>query len=131
MKKTLLKECLRIAREKNTPDHHDQWGKFHHFAFVVQNNKIIEWATNKTGESPTVWGYQQTAKIHAEFWAYQKAKGLLDKNKSFELVNLRLNKNNELRMSKPCSCCYNFLKSFGCIKIWFTTDLGFAQLSVE
>lgn len=128
MKKRLLKECLRLAIAKNTPELHPQFGNYHHFCFVIQNNKIIEYGTNMPGTPPKFAGYAGVCKIHAEFMAFKRAKGLLNKDYNFEAVNIRLNKQNELRMSSPCKCCYSFLTAEGCNKIWFTTNYGWAQI---
>lgn len=128
MKKKLLDECLRIALKKNTPHHHPEWGYFHHFCFIVQGNKIIEWSTNRRAKPGPHFGYRSEGKIHAETDAYRKAKGLLVSSDPFIAINIRLNRQSETKLSAPCKCCYNFLKQLGCSKIWFTTDAGWAEI---
>lgn len=123
MKSSILQECIRIAQKHNTPESHPEWGKFHHFSFIVQDNKIVEWATNKAHTPLTRFGYPAGSKLHAETEAYRKAKGLLNPRKSWECVNVRLLRDNTPRLSAPCSCCYNFLDILGCKKVYFTTDI--------
>lgn len=121
MKTTILKECLRIARRKNKL-HAMQ---FKHYAFIVQNNKLIEWARNRKGSIPKTLGYPKYANVHAECSCYYKAKGILDRQDQFELVSIRLNKQGLLRSGKPCKSCMTFLELVGCAAVYFTTDFGF------
>jgi hypothetical protein len=128
MKSKILDECLRIARKYN-PKHPEIEGKgYLHYSFIVQGDRIVEWATNKKA-APQIWhGYPVTSKLHSEFLALRRARGILEKNVSFEIVNIRLNKKGDLRSSYPCKHCYTFLVAFGCKEIWFTTNLGFAKV---
>lgn len=129
MKKSLLKESLRIAREKNRPGNHPRWGTGkQHFTFIVQDNKLVEWGVNRDGDSLVHLGYEHFSDIHSETDAYRKAKGVLDKSKPFDVINIRLNNQNETRMSKPCKCCNNFLITLGVRHIWYTTRQGFQRL---
>lgn len=129
MKKTVMRECIRIAEEKNTPDLHPEWGNYHHFSFIVQNSKIIEYGVNRKGKPPVGLGYNmEFGKIHSETDAYRKARGILDLEASFDVLNIRLNKQNKFRISRPCSCCYGFLQSLNCKSIYFSTDVGFAKI---
>ena len=125
MKNTILRECLRISRAHNTEELHSEWGCFHHFSFIIQGNKIIEWATNKAGDPLITRGYPKGSKRHSESEAFRKAKGLLDRQRPFQCVNIRLIKNNGIRISKPCECCYAFLQDEGCAEVYFTTDIGY------
>lgn len=138
MKKPILRECVRIAREKN--------GNFpipmkkHHFSFVIQNNKIVEWGTNVSisrgidivgTASPRYRGYPEYAMWHSETDAYKKARGILDPKAPFEIINIRMNTSGEILLSKPCDCCFNFLKTLNCNKVWFSTKNGFASLNMK
>jgi protease-4 len=48
------------------------------------------------------------------------------KNQFYNVVCLSRNK--EIKISAPCSCCYNFLNEMGCSTFWFTTDSGWAKI---
>jgi len=126
MRKKILKQCLRISHEKNQPDSHPEYGNYHHFSFIIQNNKIIEYGFNRPGQPLN--GYPEFGKIHSENDAYRKARGILCSQKPFDIVNIRLSKSGILRMAKPCACCNNFLSVVGCRNIYFSTDNGFARL---
>lgn len=122
MKKKLLNICLLIA--KNSLPNHPRKDGYKHFSFVIQDNRIIEWGTNMSGLPLYIFGYQSHQMIHSENLAYKRARGLLDKNKLFDIINVRLNNNSEIKISKPCNCCLNYLKDFGCGNIWFSKSNG-------
>ena len=131
MRKKIIKQCLKIARYKNAPDYHPQWGFFHHFSFIIQNNKIVEYGFNRSGPPLDGFGYNKKfGKIHSENDAYRKAKGLLDPQRPFDIVNIRLNKQGEMRLSKPCNCCHNFLSVVNCHSVYFSTKIGFAKINL-
>lgn len=126
--KKIIRECIRLAERKNTPDKLSEWGNYHHFSFLIQDGKIIAWDTNKAATPPK--GYPKTAKIHSEAEAWQSGVALLNKQKPFQMVNIRLDKKNNLRLSKPCVCCSHFLKKLGCDRVYFSVDnsLDFMRL---
>ena len=118
MNKRILNTCLSIARSCNTAEKHPEYGSFMHFSFVVKDNKILEYATNRGGATLYSKFYTRISKTHAEAAAYSKAKGLMRKGDSFEMVNVRLNKSGETRNSAPCAGCAMLLQLFGCTKVW-------------
>lgn len=131
MKATILQRVLKIAKERNTPTFHPEYGNFHHFSFIVQNNKIKGFATNTSGTVKYSGFYSRLSKSHSEANAYSKTVGILARNTSFEIINIRLNKSNQTKLSKPCPCCIYFLQSVGCSKVWFSCDNDlFARLSL-
>lgn len=133
MKKSLLHEAIRIARSKLAA--HEQLKYYPHYSFIIQDNKIIEWGTNIKHEPPRHYGYHKKCetdltyrpKFHAEAVAYKKAKALLSDD-PFTIVNLRLSKSGELRLSKPCTPCYELMSALGCSCFYFSSDVGFLQL---
>ncbi len=124
MKKSILRECVRIAKEKNTPELHPEWGNFHHYSFIVQKNILVGWSTNRPASrvNAKLLGYRDKTKGHSEYESYSRVKGLLDKRYFFECVNIRLNRFSEFRLSRPCECCNNFLYSAGCSRIFYSVD---------
>ena len=47
------------------------------------------------------------------------------------LINIRVNKNNEIRMSMPCSSCLKLLSFFNIKKVYYSNENGvFEQLGV-
>jgi len=122
MKRKLLSECLSIAVKNNHK--HPEGDCYHHFSFVIQSGKILSVGQNKRASPFTFLGFQSYSKMHSEVDAYYKAKGIMDKDVKFEVVNIRLSRQNHIRVSNPCKCCYAFLKHLGCNRIWFSTRIG-------
>jgi len=130
VKKSIFNEVLSTARRKITK--HRDLGHFLHFSFVIQNNKIVEWGMNNKRIPARHNGYHRRVqdpgfgpKTHSEADAWKKAKGLLDKKKCFQIVNIRLNKSGELRNSRPCECCFELLRAMGCSKFYYSSSVGF------
>jgi hypothetical protein len=130
MKKSLLGLSLRISREKLPL--HPEIKHFLHYSFIIQNNKIVEWATNNRHHHPIHYGYNKNntdpdfvPKGHSEINAYKRARGLLDKDKPFDIINIRLSKKKEIRLSKPCVGCFDLLKELGCRRFYYSSPIGF------
>ena len=132
MKKSLIKEAYAIARRNI--ELHPENGRFIHFSFVVQHGKIIEWGVNHAGVPRKHYGYHNRLddptfkpKTHSEADAWKKARGLLDKQERWSMINVRLNRRGELRNSKPCLCCYGLLTALGCEYFYFSTNETFLK----
>jgi hypothetical protein len=135
MKKSLLKTAMQIARDKLRA--HPERNNFPHYSFIIQNNKIVEWATNISKKIPPLhYGYHRNddatfiPKFHAETFAYKKARGLLDDD-TFQIINMRFNKRGDLRLSKPCKCCYELMTNLGCSRFYYSSPLGFMELRCQ
>ncbi len=132
MKRSLLAKTLRIARQKLAK--HPQLDHYPHYSFIVQRGCIIEWATNVAHAPPVHYGYHRISepdflpKFHSECFAYKKARGILEDG-GFEIVNLRLSKTGEVRMSKPCKSCYHLMSQLGCVRFHYSSELGFLSLA--
>lgn len=122
MKRKLLNDCLSIAVKYNPK--HPEADCYRHYSFVIQRGKIVEWGCNRRSSPLLFLGYKSHTKMHSEVDAYYKAKGIMQKNEDFEVVNIRLSKHGHIKESTPCKCCYAFLNNLGCKRIWFTTRIG-------
>lgn len=120
MNKRILQRCVQSAIKRNTPTGITEWGYYHHFSFVVQNNQIIGQGTNKA--ATPLGQYPKTSKIHSEPDAYFNSIYKLDKTKYFDIVNIRLSKTNEFKLSAPCRCCHLFIQKLGCRRVYFTVE---------
>jgi hypothetical protein len=121
VKKSILRECLRVSREKNTEELHPEWDNFHHFSFLIWQGKILVWATNKnSGCSHIKFGYSEMSKTHSEFEVIRK-RLWVDLSGS-AIVNVRLNKFGETRMSCPCKTCKAFVRRNGINTVYYTVD---------
>lgn len=121
MKKTILTECIRISISKNN---NAPYPAKRHYTFIIQNNKIIEYGRNRIDRSYKELGFPETSNRHSEVDAWKRARGILKKNKKFEIVNIRLNRCGEIRDSKPCSCCYSYLLDLGCRRFYYSCSSG-------
>jgi hypothetical protein len=132
MKKTILRECIRIAQEKKDAHPYNKKPNLRHFTFVIHNNKILAVGKNRPDEAWTEHGYPALSGRHSEVDGWLKAKGLL-KGASFEVINIRVHAHGRIMNSKPCECCYRFLASMGCTAAYFSTgidSMDFARLSL-
>lgn len=116
MKKKLLENCLSIAYGYN-PKHIEP---YQHYSFVIQRNKIIEYGLNKRVSPCSKLGYPKYSKVHSEVDAYFNAKTFLENKFPFEVVNIRLSRKGKVMNSKPCHCCFSFLKALDCKRVWYT-----------
>ena len=128
MNSKLLEQGLQIALKQNSPtalilDSYAEYKSQAHWSFIVQKNKLMGYGKNRQGKTfYSNFGYSIQSKIHSEHDVYKKVKGLLNQRESFELINIRLNKRNHLRLSKPCVCCIRFLQFVGCNNVYFSTN---------
>jgi hypothetical protein len=122
VKPQILTEALRFSRTRNNIDLHPEWGNYHHFSFLIWGGKILTWGTNKRdGCSHIKFGYLERSKVHAEYEAVRKAKFWADLSESV-IVNVRLNKLNQTKMSAPCKSCKAYLKSQSISTVYYTIE---------
>lgn len=136
MNKKLIRECLRIAEDFHP--RHPLRDTFSHYSFIFQNNSMLGWGINVNAIPPIHFGYGKRIqnfpflpKIHAELNCYNKVKGILNPRYNWICVNIRLNKLNEMKISQPCSVCATWMKALGCSKVYFSTDIGFAKITLD
>lgn len=121
----ILKECTRISK-RNLIKHPllDISSKLH-FSFVILDNQIIGWGYNRVSVPPIHMGYKSrilgnTPRTHSEIDAYKSCKSLINSN--FKIVNIRLNKQKDFRLSRPCLCCQRILYALGCVGFYYSTN---------
>lgn len=102
-------------------------------AWCCFKNKIVAIGANQKKTHPAtlkrINGHVVSYRFpepHSELAVYLKIpKQLL--NEKLTLVNFRFNKRGQLRMSKPCVCCYKWcVSSFN--EIYYSTDHGMVKL---
>lgn len=134
MKQKIITQCIRIA--KRSLASHPELNNFPHLSFIVQDKKLIEWATNSCHEPPIHFGYSREEepdfrpKLHSELWAFKRARGLLN-NGPFEILNIRLNRLGKIKLSRPCKKCFKLLASLGCKTFYYSSDCGFLKLRTQ
>ena len=137
MKSGLLDEAIRVAilKREQHPMHRRGYKLF---SFIVEKNKILGYGVNNRDFLvPAHYGYNVRHKgwgvgfapcIHSEIDAFRKNRGII--KGPFDLINVRITDSNNIGMSKPCSCCCEWMRSNGCKDIHFTTNNGWAKLSL-
>jgi len=85
---------------------------------------------NRVAEPLLYLGYSKFSGRHAEHDVLIKAKGIMDHSKPFEIINIRLNKRGEIRLSKPCKVCYSWLTTMNCKSIFYSTNEGFETITI-
>ncbi len=129
--RNILKEVNRLSKEKNTPLLHPEFGYYHHFSFIIWQGKILTWATNKKESTDKlIHGYTKGNKTHAEYEAVKKIRNHRDLS-NIAVVNVRLNKQGDFRLSKPCRKCVDYLKGLGIKTVYYSTELdSFERLNL-
>jgi len=107
--------------------------KFRHAALCLNSKgHVVSVGTNSRKTHPQQAEYakrlgkKQKANLHAEIAALVKAREDVD-----TVIVCRLNKNTELRLSKPCPVCKLALDEAGVREVWFSTDKGFEKLAAS
>lgn len=98
-----------------------------HFSFILDGNKILKIGFNRSKTHPRnlLYNYKNRRGefmadqigIHSEMDAVIKL-GATDCS-GLSIVNTRINRNNELDMSKPCSGCLHMLRSLNFNNIYY------------
>lgn len=132
MKKSILKDCMRIARSKL--DKHPQLENYIHFSFLVKDNRIVDFATNNSHTPDRKFGYQDRnrstdfkPKLHSELSLLIHSKRSA---RECDVVNIRVSKKGLSRLSLPCKFCRNILGVVGVNKVWFTTENSWGVLHI-
>jgi len=109
--------------------------KFFHFAFAFKKSKLI--AIGQNNPEKTNARAFRIAKhfgiklhypyLHAETDLISKLITGSHADDSISLVIIRLNKNGQLRNSKPCKRCSHILNALNFNKVYWSTDYGFRK----
>lgn len=105
--------------------------KFRHAAICLdKRGQIVSYATNSHKTHPLQAEYakrsgkSQKVSLHAEIAALIRARTDIE-----TVVVARINKNGDLRCSKPCPVCQLALDEASVNEVWFSTDQGFEKLA--
>jgi hypothetical protein len=113
-----------------------QAGRYVVFSYIYQGSNVIESATNLTGadgcgtarHSPDGHlGYVRES-VHSEVRCYRKARGLLNRRKSWGIIVIRIGSHGSFLLAKPCVICQAYLRSVGCAHIYYSEPQGITKL---
>lgn len=97
-----------------------------HFSFLLLRNKVICTGINdrnKTNPIAKKFGFYQP-NIHSEVACLLNAPIKVRDLRRFTMVNIRIDQNNNLMLSRPCKFCQRVLASFGISQLWYSTGEG-------
>lgn len=96
---------------------------FFHVAAIFQRNKILSIGQNSFKTHPIAKKYgHRNSILHAEVAAIIRH-GLEDCS-GLNMAVLRINRKNDLTISKPCPCCQSIITNVGFKKVFFTNQKG-------
>lgn len=129
MKKSLLD--IALNKSKKTLESHPEYENFPHWTFLVQDNQIVSSGLNRKHEPDVYYGYHDCKdktfipKLHSEPNAIKRCVRVLN---DFYAINIRLNRQGQMKMSMPCKTCRRILFTLGCKRVYFTTEFGWQIL---
>lgn len=107
-----------------------QHNNYKHFSFIIKRNRIISLGWNlqkKTDTFAHKFKYKHPF-IHSELMAIKNFPYPPTELYKCKMINIRLNNNKQLRLSKPCKNCQNLLNFFELKEIWYSHNNGFKLL---
>lgn len=118
LKKKIVRNSLKIIENHNT--------KHRHITFLCDGNRIVCWGINQTRKSHPLsakYNYRFST-IHSELDCLRKFPYPLTFLQNYILINVRINRSNELCLAKPCKNCLKLLSAFNVTNMWFSNDKG-------
>lgn len=101
-------------------------GRCKHFTFILKRNKVVSVGWNntiKTHPMAATYGHKFFA-IHSELSALRNFPFPIGELANFDMVNIRIRKDDTLAIAKPCEACERMLVAFRPRSLWFTNNLG-------
>lgn len=98
-----------------------------HFSFILDGNRILSIGINNSKTHPYNLNFnyvnKQKTRISDIVGTHSEVSAVLKYGKdckNLTLVNTRINRNNEIDYSKPCSGCFDMIMSIGFKKVYYT-----------
>lgn len=130
----IASRSVSIALDNFTEFYEGSGNKVYHFAFGWRKNDLIAVGQNKMDyESPKALWFAKRFNnekqikypyLHAEVDLVSKMWGKFHINSSIKIVVVRVNKNGELKNSKPCDSCMNILDTLGVTRLCWSDEKG-------
>ncbi len=110
-------------------------GKNFHLSFLIYKNRIISIGQNSKKTHPINLRNKKISRegidistfkgVCSEWSAISKLKNLTNiPAHKCSLINIRINKNNEIRMSRPCCSCIKLLSFFDISRVYYSNEKG-------
>jgi hypothetical protein len=125
----ILKKALKLSYDRFEPN---SFQRRYHFTIAFDGNKPILICQNnpikvnhkayRIGQQFNIRTYQDFPYVHSESYLISK---LLDRYNSIDtnlsIVNVRINRQGRILLSKPCENCQKILDAVGLCKVYWTT----------
>lgn len=122
MNKGIKEKIIRLSYELRDSCDSDK----HHLSFIVRKNKILSIGWNSSKQTHTIskiYGYPFIG-VHSEVRAILNYENWQSDLKKCTLINVRINNNDEISMSKPCPHCEKLIEKIGFKRVYFTNFDG-------
>ncbi len=95
-----------------------------HTSFIVRKGKILAIGINQIKTHPKIraYGYHSLCGLHSELDAALKL-GLTDCS-NLTLVNIRIDGQNKVNMSKPCRFCQRLIRDLNFKQVFYSNEHG-------
>lgn len=125
----ILKKAVKLSYDRFQPN---PYQRRYHFTIAFDGNKPILICQNnpikinhkayRIGQQFNIRTYQDFPYVHSESYLISK---LLDRynsiNTNLSIVNVRINRQGRILLSKPCENCQKILDAVGLHKVYWTT----------
>ena len=128
MEQIALKRALRLVHQEWKQD--KSRASFH-YAFAIRKSRVVAFGKNnlfdasktalKIGRSLNIDKWKEYPYIHAECDVIAKLDEKYDKDE-LAIVSLRINRNGEFRLAKPCINCQKTLEILGYKNVWWSIN---------
>jgi hypothetical protein len=128
MEQIALKRALRLMHQEWKQD--KSRASFH-YAFALRKSRVVAFGKNnlfdasktalKIGRSLNIDKWKEYPYIHAECDVIAKLDEKYDKDE-LVIISLRINRNGEFRLAKPCINCQKTLEILGYKNVWWSIN---------
>lgn len=105
-----------------------------HFSFIVRKNRVVSvgWNSFDNTHPIAVRCNYRYGDVHSELSAVLRYRDGIDSLRRCILVNTRINRFGDFRISKPCDKCMLWIPLIGFREIWYTNYHGkFQKLELQ
>jgi deoxycytidylate deaminase len=126
MRDRVIKKAIDIAYNLDVHS-----GKSKHFSFIVKKNNIVSvgWNSFKSHTIAFKHNYPY-GKIHSELACILNYSGDINCLNKYEILNIRIGMDNNLKLSKPCKFCKKMLSHYNINNVVYSTELGFSRINL-
>lgn len=105
---------------------HEPVGEQKHFSFLLRRNKVVSIGWNQKNKThPLTLKYGHLYKtIHSEVAVIRNFPHRSQHLPDFTLVNIRISREDNVTISRPCVYCRRLIADFGITDVYYTDEKG-------